>query len=172
MSAFIALNSGFLSLLISIWFGHFSFSPSCLHLCWIGLQFPLYSWLPWYNSLWMYMHFSISRSYLLHSDSLHTIFLQYVFFHFPTGIFFFKCKVIFVYLPCITDVDHFSWWVSVLQVCRSINFVFPFLFQNLWSFFLYSIMYAATHCFYSLLCGRISGVLLDTHWFCRYVGCY
>ena len=33
------------------------FSPSCLHLCLIGLQFSLYGWLLWYNSLWMYRNF-------------------------------------------------------------------------------------------------------------------
>ena len=38
-------------LITLIRFMHFSFCPSFLHLCSIGLQFSLYYWSPWYNSL-------------------------------------------------------------------------------------------------------------------------
>ena len=49
------------------------------------------------------------------------------------------------------------------------------LLYYLLSCFLYSnpdLHLSHTHCFCSLLCGKISGALLDTLWFCRYISHY
>ena len=42
----LSLNSVFPSLITMIRFMHLRLSPSCMHLCSIGLQFSLYCWLP------------------------------------------------------------------------------------------------------------------------------
>ena len=66
---------GFPSLLTSFKFMYISCSLFCLHICSIGLQFPMYYWL-WYNFLWMSMH---SSHTILFLASLSSFFHQYFF---------------------------------------------------------------------------------------------
>ena len=82
-----SLYSVLLSLVTSIRFIHFSFAPSCLHLCSIGMQPSLYCGT---TSCECINIFSVSSLYLLHCSSSHTIF-----FGFFRTLFFFLLGVLF-----------------------------------------------------------------------------
>ena len=102
-------------------------------------------------------------------------FFQYVFLPFSTGIFFFKCEVVFIYLPCIINVNHFSWYCLCSKAVQIYIVCFLFFYSTIYGLSFYTpfciLHLSRTHCFCSLLCGRVFGVLLDTLWFCRYIGC-
>ena len=57
----------------------------------------------------MYRHLTVNCLYLLHSSSSHSIFFLYVFLPFSTRVFLSKFEVVFIYLPCIINVHHFTW---------------------------------------------------------------
>ena len=79
-------------------------------------------------------------------------FLQQVFLHFPTGIFFSKSKVVFACLYCVIYVHHFSWCCLCFTALQVVFLLFCSSIYGLSFYTLFCIQrLSSTHYFYSQL---------------------